>query len=353
MPVKAAALLDAHLWACHFEDLTRGFMNGTTKTGLFAYTLAAFLGLLIAHLVSPGRAAPQALQEVRIGSSNISATNFSTFYARDRKFFQKEGLDAKIIIVRSEVALTALIAGNLDFTTLSTTAMEGTMRGMPLRVVAITNQYPLIGLVVNDKIKKVADLKGRKLAVSSFGGSVYSAAVFLLKNYGLKPQEDVAVLASGTNTARMAALKQGAVDAALISSPDDLRAAKEGLTLLLDVGTIYKLPFGGISTTVAKIKENPMEVKRVLNAVVQATKAIAEPQNRDDVINYIVSFFKLDKNIASEFYHRLIPSLSPSGIVGRDQIKLVIDSAVERGLADKPLDPDAVSDFSIAKQLRF
>jgi hypothetical protein len=96
-----------------------------------------------------------------------------------------------------------------------------------------------------------------------------------------------------------------------------------------------------------------MEVKRVLNAVVQATKAIAEPQNRDDVINYIVSFFKLDKNIASEFYHRLIPSLSPSGIVGRDQIKLVIDSAVERGLADKPLDPDAVSDFSIAKQLRF
>ena len=103
----------------------------------------------------------------------------------------------------------------------------------------------------------------------------------------------------------------------------------------------------------AKIKENPTEVKRVVNAVVQATKAMAEPQNRDDVINYIVFFFKLDRDTASEFYRRLIPSLSPTGIVGRDQIKLVIDSAVERGLTDKPLDPDAVSDFSIAKQLRF
>ncbi|MGH7815773.1 MAG: hypothetical protein ACREOR_00130 [Candidatus Binatia bacterium] len=87
--------------------------------------------------------------------------------------------------------------------------------------------------------------------------------------------------------------------------------------------------------------------------MVQATKSIAEPQNRDDVINCIVSFFKLDRNTASEFYHRLIPSLSPTGIVGRDQIKLVIDSAIEIGLTDKPLDPDAVADFSIAKQLRF
>jgi hypothetical protein len=32
---------------------------------------------------------------------------------------------------------------------------------------------------------------------------------------------------------------------------------------------------------------------------------------------------------------------------------MVIDSALERGLTDKPLDPDAVVDFSITKALRF
>jgi hypothetical protein len=57
--------------------------------------------------------------------------------------------------------------------------------------------------------------------------------------------------------------------------------------------------------------------------------------------------------VSDEFYRRLIPSLNPSGIVERDKIKLVIDSAIERGLTDKPLDPDAVIDFSIVKQLRF
>ena len=48
-----------------------------------------------------------------------------------------------------------------------------------------------------------------------------------------------------------------------------------------------------------------------------------------------------------------MPSLNPSGVVERDKIKLIIDSAVERGLTDKALDPDAVVDFSIVKQLRF
>jgi hypothetical protein len=32
---------------------------------------------------------------------------------------------------------------------------------------------------------------------------------------------------------------------------------------------------------------------------------------------------------------------------------LIIDSAIERGLTDKPLDPDVVADFAIVKQLRF
>ena len=54
-----------------------------------------------------------------------------------------------------------------------------------------------------------------------------------------------------------------------------------------------------------------------------------------------------------EFYRRLVPSLNPGRVVERDKIKLVIDSAVERGLTDKPIEPDTVTDFSIAKQLRF
>ena len=224
---------------------------------------------------------------------------------------------------------------------------------MPLRLIAVTNRQPLLGLLVRKGINSVSELRGKKLSISSFGGAIYGAAVYLLKNHGLKPKEDVTILAGGSNSARAAALKQGAVDTALLSSPDDIRAAGEGFRILLDVGSDYRLPWGGVSTTTGKIRGSPPEVEKVLRAVLRATRAITELRNKDEVTSWIGKFFKLDRAMAEEFYRRLVPSLNPGEITERDKIKLVIDNAVERGLTDKPLDPDAVVDFSIAKQLRF
>ncbi|MBI4525824.1 MAG: ABC transporter substrate-binding protein [Deltaproteobacteria bacterium] len=302
-------------------------------------------------LAYPAPTIAQSLKEIRIGSSNISVTNICTYFARDRKFFEKEGLDVKIIIVKTEAALPAAVAGNLDFSTMSTSSIEGTLRGMPLRLLAVTNRHPLLGLVVREGIRTVSDLKGKKLSVSSFGGATYGAALHLLKSHGLKPNEDVAILATGTNPARIAALKQGAIDAVLLSSPDDIRVAREGFKILVDVGNDYRLPWGGVSATLSKIRESPSEVKSVVRAVLRATRFITDPQNKIDVENYIARFFKLDKTSVEQFYQRLVPSLNPTGIVEKDKIQLVIDSAVERGLTSKPLDPDRVVDFSFVKEV--
>ena len=80
---------------------------------MLAMTLAILWIVFVSH-----SAAAQSLKEIRIGSSNISVTNVCAFYARDRKFFEAEGFDAKIIIVKTEAALAALAAGDLDYSTL-------------------------------------------------------------------------------------------------------------------------------------------------------------------------------------------------------------------------------------------
>jgi ABC-type nitrate/sulfonate/bicarbonate transport system substrate-binding protein len=243
----------------------------------------------------------------------------------------------------------------LDYSTLSTSSVEGTLKGMPLRLLAVTNRYPLLGLVVRKGINSVGDLRGKKLSVSSFGGAVYGAALYLLRTNGLRPKEDVSLLAGGTNSARIALLKQGLVDAALITAPDDLRAlaSGEGYRILVDVGSDYRLPWGGISASQNKIRRDPVEAEKFLRAVLRGVRAISDPQNKTDVTHWVGKFFKLEDKLADEFYRRLVPSLNPSGLAERDKIKLIIDSAVERGLTDKPLDPDAVVDFSIVRQLRF
>jgi ABC-type nitrate/sulfonate/bicarbonate transport system substrate-binding protein len=110
---------------------------------------------------------------------------------------------------------------------------------------------------------------------------------------------------------------------------------------------------GGISTSLAKIRENPTEVGKVVRAVVGATRFIVDSRNKDEVLNYLAAGFKLERSSAEELYGRIVPSLSASGMVDRDKIKLVIDSAIERGVTNKPVDPDAVVDFSFARDLGF
>ncbi|HUK42707.1 MAG TPA: ABC transporter substrate-binding protein [Candidatus Acidoferrales bacterium] len=307
--------------------------------------------ILFILLVFAAESAPAAqLTEVRIGSSDISLSNVSTFYAHDRGLFEKEGLDAKLILVKTEAALAAQSTGDLDYTTFSTSVIDAAVKGIPARLVAVTVTQPAVGLVVRKGIENVTDLKGRKVGVSSFGGLMHVAALYVLKHYGLGPK-NVSILATGPGNSGIAALKAGAIDGAFLPAPYDMRMAREGFSLILDVGTLYQLPFGGISATPTKIREKPGEVERVLRAVLQAGRLIADPKNSEDVTAYIMRLFKLDRSLAEPFYRRLVSALSLTGIVEMDKIRLAIDSAVERGVIDKPVDPSTVVDFSIARRI--
>jgi ABC-type nitrate/sulfonate/bicarbonate transport system substrate-binding protein len=306
---------------------------------------------LIGMIAVPRAGLAQALREIRIGSSVIGFSSLMSYFARDLKFFEKEGLDAKIIYAQTNVVLAALTAGNFDYTNLATSAAEAALRGMPLRLIAVTNAEPLWGIVVRKNITRLSELKGKKLGVSSFGGTSYSAALYVLKHFGLRPTEDVILVATGGTTERIAALNHGAVDAAIIPAPGDMRAEREGFKILMDAGSVYKLPNGGMSTTVTKIRQNPEEVRRVVRALVLATKFFVEPQNKPEVTKYLTRVFNLDPASTEEFYRRFVPSLSATGVVEMDKIKLIVDGALDRRLISKPVEPESLVDFSFAKGL--
>ncbi len=313
--------------------------------------LLLFLGMAVAVFIWSQSIGAQELQEINIGSSGVSFSNISTHYAIDRGFFKKEGLAPTITIARTSAALAGLISGSIDYATFSTSAIDASLKGLPVILVAVIIKQPVMGLIVRKGITKISDLKGKTVGISSYGGLTHAAAVMVFKHYGLNPSKDVTLLATGRNAARIAAVKTGAIDAAFLSSPFDIKMAREGYKVLVDAGTVYKMPFGGITTTTTKLRENPTEVKKVLRAVLGATKAMVEPKNRDDVINFMVKFFKLKRSTADEFYSRIVPALNPTGIVGRNVIKLAIDRAIEKGITDKPVDPDKVVDFSLVKEL--
>ncbi|MGH8545393.1 MAG: ABC transporter substrate-binding protein, partial [Gammaproteobacteria bacterium] len=204
----------------------------------------------------------QELKVIHIGSSTVSFSAFSTYYAAERGFFKREGFDPKMVVIKTEAAIAALNSGDLDYTTFSTSTIDAALRGFPVRLLAVIVQQPVMGLVVQKEITKIADLRGKKVGVSSFGGLTYDAAVEVFKHHGLDPQKDVTLLAAGGNSSRIAALKTKALDGAFVSAPFDIRASRQGFKVLLESGTIFKFPYGGFSATVAKIREKPAEVEK-------------------------------------------------------------------------------------------
>lgn len=298
-----------------------------------------------------GLASAQDSTVIGIGSSTVSFSSFSTYYAADRGFFKREGLEPKMTVTKTEAAIAALNAGGLDYTTFSTSTIDAALRGFPIRLLAVFVRQPVMGLIVQPGITSVRELKGKKVAVSSFGGLTYTTAVEVFKHFGLEAPKDVTLLAAGSNSARIAGLKKKAFEGAFISAPLDIRATQEGLKMLLEAGTISKYPYGGFSTTVKKIRENPTQVKKALRAVVLATRAVVDPQNKDDVVQYIMKSFKLDHDGSTAFYERLVPAMNPTGIVAMGEIQRAIDSAVKKGVTDKPRAADQIVDFTFAREI--
>ena len=76
----------------------------------------------------------------------LDVTQSALFVARDRGYFQKEGLEVDLILMRGGVANQALIAGNVEFTTVPTAGLQAALQGAPFKVVLSTFHKPMFWL---------------------------------------------------------------------------------------------------------------------------------------------------------------------------------------------------------------
>ena len=136
----------------------------------------------------------------------LDVTQSALFVARDRGYFQKEGLEVDLILMRGGVANQALIAGNVEFTTVPTAGLQAALQGAPLKVVLSTFHKPMFWLYSRPEIRSVKELHDKKVAVSSLGAAGDSALRELIKKNGMDENRDVAILPIGTTATRLGAL---------------------------------------------------------------------------------------------------------------------------------------------------
>ena len=225
---------------------------------------------LIAALLLPSFALAQSkpLKKIRVGVSAVSMGNIILYVMKEGRLYEKYGLDAEVIAMNgSGISSKALISGGIDIAPIATpTVISANLAGADMQILAHTLPGVVHALMVKPEIKRVEDLKGKKIAVSSLGSLTDFLVRYIAKKKGLNPDRDVTLIQTGGDPDRILALSSGVVDGAALSHPAYGRAQQLGFPMLWDSAKEMNYPWIEITTRRTIIKSDRDMVMNYMKA---------------------------------------------------------------------------------------
>jgi NitT/TauT family transport system substrate-binding protein len=106
------------------------------------------------------------------------------------------------------------------------------------------------------EIRRPDDLRGKKIAISSFGSLTDFLVRHILRQKGINPERDVTLVQIGGDAERLTALSRGTVDAAALSFPGYAKAQKLGYSMVWDSSKEIRYPGIEIVTRRATIQRD-------------------------------------------------------------------------------------------------
>jgi NitT/TauT family transport system substrate-binding protein len=222
--------------------------------------------------VDPGALPEPEKTSIKIGLSVAETSQFAAQLAKDAGIYEKNGLDVEITVFEGDgKVMQALQAGQLDIG----------FGGVSAYVTSQTTDAPVVALAVNakilsDELVSTADvtnaeqLKGKCVAVSTFGGTSHGAVILSLEALGLTP-DDVVITEVGGQGARIAALQGGSCAAAPVDVARHDEMAGLGFNFLVNLKE-QGLPWGrsGMGVTEEWLADNPNTALVVAASVLEA-----------------------------------------------------------------------------------
>jgi NitT/TauT family transport system substrate-binding protein len=289
-------------------------------------------------------------ERVRLGLPSRSMGYLPLFVALNRGFFKDENIDLDLPLMLPNIAHNALLSGEIDYHGVADSALRLAAKGAPMKAIFFGTTLPNYFVMAKPQIKTVADLKGKYIGVSRFGGTTDLAARVALQKNGLDPQKDVVLIMIGFPGTRNAALTAGSIDATIANPPDNAVLKQKGYRELLFLGDAIEFPSNGFATTDRRLSDNREQVKRMLRALYRGLQFAREQSVETTKI--IASEYNLEPALARESYASLARSLSKDGTSSdaglRVHARLIQNS--EKTLGEIPF--SKMVDFRILEEIR-
>lgn len=283
---------------------------------------------LVVVFVASTNSYSQERRKIRISNATLSYSALPLIAAREWKFFQEQGLDVEIILMRSAAAVAALVSGDLDYQSgIGPASVSATLGGLDSRALWSSTNRITYWLMAKPEYKTIQDLKRKKIGVSGLGGTSHVALNLALEKRGMTSKDYAAVSVPGGNLVH--SLESGFVDAASLNPPTMFFAQRRGFIRLLDIGSLVEMASGGLSAMTRTIRSRPDEVKRIIRALQLGKQAMFK--SRDRTLDLITGVLKMDKETAADTYKVVEASFNDTGIPTREAMGNIIKAIKAEG----------------------
>jgi ABC-type nitrate/sulfonate/bicarbonate transport system substrate-binding protein len=296
-------------------------------------------------------------EQVRTVIPRATLNYLSVPVAEVKGYFRDQGLENQTIVIPGSTAIAALVSGDVDYSGVGGTGMRAALRGAPIKAIMFQTEKVTWYLLAAPDVQKIADLKGKRVAVGTIGDTQDALITMLVEREGVSARDISRVaMPSRNTTTTLLSLKTGAFSAAVVNADESLLGEKEGLRTLAFVGDLFPYPFQGFVATDKLLAERPHDVKRWLRAMVRALMFIRErPEEAADIALKKIRMGQMSKSLVVEGIRRFSKSL-PDGVPGLPSpqgIKNLMEFDVKAPLKlSEEIPPERVMNLRLMREVK-
>jgi NitT/TauT family transport system substrate-binding protein len=317
--------------------------------------IISFITLSFLATTSRFAGAQSKAQPITVGYASLAGTETALWVGKDVGLFDKYGLDITLKrLGGSSLVVQAMVAKEIAISQIGGTAViDARLAGADLVYLASVIDTMVSSIHSLPSIKRIEDLRGKKIGVTRFGAITDFFGRYALKTKGLIADKDVGVVQTNDLPNTLASLKIGAIDAGVVVAPFTLEARKMGFPELVDMTKIGgPFPFNGVVTTREFLKKDSDVVRRFMKGYVEAIAYSLK--NKEQTLKIIGQYTRTtDHEILEETYRVNVANAfrkAPYPTV--EGFKTILDFVAEtRDPKAKSIDPKSVIDISVVKEL--
>ena len=308
-----------------------------------------YVTLLAAVLVSP----PVFGQTLKVPFVSISPNPAPLWIAKEAGLFKKNNLDVELVYIPGgTVIIQAMLSGEVRLANMAPpAAITAWTKGADLVLVGTSVNRLLETVVTSTAIKRPEDLKGKKIGVSRYGSLTDMILREALRHYKLNPEKDVIILQTGGEGPRLAALRGGSIDGAMLSGDQRFQAEKMGFHVLIDFSQLpIDYPINGMVARRDFVRTQRDSLKRFTKSWLEGIKIFKT--DKEFTLRVLKKYLRVeDREILDKSYEQYKPVFESIPYPERKGVSFALQRIAESDPAAAKLKPDDFLEPSILTEL--